>query len=195
MIGKKEMKEVIEEEKIRNSQTATISKSAPSSSRSSFSCEREYKVRDVRDGMKSSRASRFNLLENELGLKSSWRQFSRKALFPEFVIDPNNRWYRAWTVFILLWAMYSSFFTPMEFGFFRGLPEDLFILDIIGQIAFLVDIVLRFFVAYRDSQTYRMVYSRAPIAMRYLKSSFVIDLLGCMPWDLIYKVLILLDKP
>jgi hypothetical protein len=75
----------------------------------------------------------------------------------------------------------------MEFGFFRGLPENLFILDIIGQIAFLVDIVLQFFVAYRDSQTYRMVYKRTPIALRYLKSTFVVDLLGCLPWDLIYK--------
>jgi potassium channel len=54
----------------------------------------------------------------------------------------------------------------MEFGFFRGLPENLFILDIVGQIAFLVDIVLQFFVAYRDSQTYRMVCNRTPIALR-----------------------------
>jgi hypothetical protein len=54
----------------------------------------------------------------------------------------------------------------MEFGFFRGLPENLFILDIVGQIAFLLDIVLQFFVAFRDSQTYRMVYKRTPIALR-----------------------------
>ncbi|XWS11574.1 hypothetical protein CRYUN_Cryun37aG0009900 [Craigia yunnanensis] len=75
----------------------------------------------------------------------------------------------------------------MEFGFFRGLPENLFILDIAGQLAFLVDIILHFFLAYRDSQTYRMVYKRTSIAIRYLKSSFIIDLLGCMPWDIIYK--------
>uniref|UniRef100_A0A6N2LQ56 Potassium channel n=1 Tax=Salix viminalis TaxID=40686 RepID=A0A6N2LQ56_SALVM len=104
------------------------------------------------------------------------------------VIHPDNRWYRAWTQFILLWAVYSSFFTPMEFGFFRGLPENLFILDIVGQIVFLLDIILHFFVAYRDSQTYRMIYKRTPIALRYLKSHFIIDLLGCLPWDIIFKV-------
>ncbi|ESR34330.1 hypothetical protein CICLE_v10004424mg [Citrus x clementina] len=97
------------------------------------------------------------------------------------------RWYRTWTKFILIWALYSSFFTPMEFAFFRGLPENLFILDIAGQIAFLIDIILQFFLAYRDSQTYRMVYKRTPIALRYLKSSFIIDLLSCLPWDVIYK--------
>ncbi|CAN1827547.1 Potassium channel SKOR [Linum perenne] len=75
----------------------------------------------------------------------------------------------------------------MEFGFFRGLPENLFILDIVGQIAFLLDIIFQFFVSYRDPQTYRMVYKRGPIALRYLKSHFIIDLLCCMPWDIIYK--------
>lgn len=62
--------------------------------------------------------------------------------------------------------MYSSIFTPVEFGFFRGLPENLFVLDIIGQIAFLFDIVLQFCLAYRDSRTYCMIYKRAPIALR-----------------------------
>lgn len=77
-----------------------------------------------------------------------------------------SRWYKGWEMFILVWAIYSSLFTPMEFGFFRGLPKRLFILDIVGQIAFLVDIVLLFFVAYRDTQTYRTVYKPTRIALR-----------------------------
>ena len=56
----------------------------------------------------------------------------------------------------------------MEFGFFRGLPKDLVFLDIAGQIAFLIDIVLQFFLAYRDTHTYRMVYKRTSIALRSL---------------------------
>ncbi|KAK7825798.1 potassium channel skor [Quercus suber] len=93
-----------------------------------------------------------------------------------------------WTHFILIWAVYSSFFTPLEFGFFRGLPENLFLLDIAGQFAFLIDIVVRFFVAYRDSHSYRIVSNRYLIALRYLKSRFLFDFLGCFPWDAIYKV-------
>ncbi|CAN1847524.1 Potassium channel SKOR [Linum perenne] len=76
----------------------------------------------------------------------------------------------------------------MEFGFFRGLPNNLFILDIVGQIAFLLDIILQFFISYRDPLTYRMVYNLTPIALRYFKSHFIIDFLGCLPWDIIYKV-------
>ncbi|XVF23160.1 hypothetical protein REPUB_Repub13aG0013300 [Reevesia pubescens] len=157
--------------------------------------EEEYEVDDLREGIKSSRGSRFDLIANEFELAAAptCKKFSRQSLIngfndlSGFAIHPDNRWYRAWTKFILIWALYSSFFTPMEFGFFRGLPENLFILDIVGQVAFLFDIIFHFFLAYRDSQTYRMVYKRTSIAIRYLKSSFIIDLLSCMPWDLIYK--------
>ncbi|WCJ25172.1 Potassium channel SKOR [Euphorbia peplus] len=156
----------------------------------------EYEVQDLRDRIKSSRGSRFNLIQNELGLElsSDRRKFSRQSVIDGIryvstglVIHPDNRWYKAWSIFILIWALYSSFFTPMEFGFFRGLPENLFILDIVGQIAFLLDIILQFFIAYRDSQTYRMIYKRSPIALRYLKTHFIFDLLACLPWDMIYK--------
>ncbi|KAF3964064.1 hypothetical protein CMV_011607 [Castanea mollissima] len=156
--------------------------------------EEEYEFEEVRERIKSSVASRFNLISNELGLASTIRKFSRDSLLLGIkdlstgrVIHPDNRWYRAWTKFILMWALYSSFFTPLEFGFFRGLPDGLYVVDIVGQIVFLIDILLHFFLAYRDSQTYRMIYKRTPIALRYLKSNFIIDLLACMPWDIIYK--------
>ncbi|XP_044506366.1 potassium channel SKOR isoform X2 [Mangifera indica] len=151
----------------------------------------DYEVVDLRDKIKSSRGSRFDLIANQLLRR---RYFSRQNVITGFqglpktlLIHPDNRWYQAWTKFVLIWALYSSFFTPMEFAFFRGLPENLFILDIAGQLAFLLDIILQFFLAYRDSQTYRMVYKHTPIALKYLKSSFVIDLLSCFPWDLIFK--------
>ncbi|XP_058185385.1 potassium channel SKOR-like [Rhododendron vialii] len=158
--------------------------------------EEEHEVDDLRDRMKSSRGSRLNLINRELGFEPEQaRRISGSESFINgtrvlskcTVIHPDNRWYRAWTKIILGWAIYSSFFTPFEFAFFRGLPRKFFLLDIVSQAAFLVDIVLRFFVAYRDSQTHKMVYNHTPIALRYLKSSFVTDLLACMPWDSIYR--------
>uniref|UniRef100_A0A0E0PVV4 Potassium channel n=1 Tax=Oryza rufipogon TaxID=4529 RepID=A0A0E0PVV4_ORYRU len=156
--------------------------------------EEEYEVDVVRDRIGSSRGSRLALFGSDLRLGRFRPRRRRVApvdgddgIFQDFVIDPDNKWYRLWTRFILVWAVYSSFFTPLEFGFFRGLPRNLFFLDIAGQIAFLIDIVLRFFVAYRDPDTYRMVHNPTSIALRYCKSSFIFDLLGCFPWDAIYK--------
>ncbi|KAI4339051.1 hypothetical protein MLD38_024035 [Melastoma candidum] len=104
-----------------------------------------------------------------------------------FMVHPDEWWYVLWTHFILIWAIYSSFFTPLEFAFFRGLPENLFLLDIAGQFAFLLDILLRFSLAFKDSRSHTMVFDRTRIAVRFLKSRFAVDLLGCMPWDAIYK--------
>ncbi|KQK18732.1 potassium channel KOR1 [Brachypodium distachyon] len=158
--------------------------------------EEEYEVEVVPDRLKSSRNSRLALFGSELRLdrfRPRRRRRRRAAadgedgFFHDLIIHPENKWYRIWSRFILVWAVYSSFFTPFEFGFFRGLPKRLFFLDIAGQIAFLIDIVLKFFVAYRDPDTYRMVYNPTSIALRYCKSSFIFDLLGCFPWDVIYK--------
>ncbi|XP_051146393.1 potassium channel SKOR-like isoform X2 [Andrographis paniculata] len=155
----------------------------------------DYLVESVHERLRSSRGSRFALIANELGLDSSERRLNSrqsvidglKDLSQGLFIHPDNRWYKAWEKFILLWAIYSSFFTPMEFGFFKGLPKNLFVLDIVGQVAFLIDILLQFFVAYRDTHSYKMVCNHNLIGLRYLKSHFFPDLLGCMPWDLIYK--------
>lgn len=158
--------------------------------------EDEYVVEDLRDhgSLGKKRRSVFTLLAWDLGMDSTHTGFNRdkvidgiKGFSQGLFIHPRNRWYRAWEKFILIWAVYSSFFTPMEFGFFRGLPNHLYLLDIFGQTAFLIDVFLQFFVAYRDSLTYKMVFNRNLIAIRYLKSHFILDLLACMPWDNIYR--------
>ncbi|XP_030541121.1 potassium channel SKOR-like isoform X2 [Rhodamnia argentea] len=151
----------------------------------------EYEVALRPDSPRRSWRSWFgDMLRNECSWRGALARLdSSHSSSPPlgFVIHPDNWWYVLWTHFILIWAVYSSFFTPLEFGFFRGLPENLFLLDIAGQFAFLVDIVIRFFVAYKDSHSHNMVYDRSQIALRYLKSRFSVDLLGCLPWDAIYK--------
>lgn len=70
-----------------------------SPSSSSSSDEGEYEFQDIRDRIKSSRGSRFNLIANEFGLASTIRKFSRenvingiKDLSKGFVIHPDNRY-------------------------------------------------------------------------------------------------------
>ncbi|KAK9062199.1 hypothetical protein SSX86_019385 [Deinandra increscens subsp. villosa] len=150
----------------------------------------EFEVEDLRDDeMLGKRRNVFAFLAWDLGLDSTHRGFTRDKVLDGikgFYILPDNRWYRTWEKVILVWAVYSSFFTPMEFGFFRGLPDHLYLLDIFSQAAFFVDIILQFFVAYRDSQTNKIIGSLQLIAIRYLKTHFIFDLLACMPWDIIY---------
>jgi len=103
MTGKKNVKAAAREEGEEGKQTTSSStplshSQSLSSSSSSSSDEREYEVQDLRDRLKSSRGSRFDLIQNELGLNSRWSKFSRQALLhgirgfsEDFVIHPDNR--------------------------------------------------------------------------------------------------------
>lgn len=137
--------------------------------------EQEYELNDeARDTM-----------QNSFGKGKSGLQ-THIACYEEFCINPNGKFYRWWVNIIFLWSIYSSFFTPLEFGFFEGLPKHMEILDCM-QIVFLIDVIIQFFVAYRDEHTYKMVHDRGSIAVRYGRTSFPLDILGCFPWDGIYK--------
>lgn len=72
--------------------------------------ETEYELEDVRDGIKSSRGSRFNLITNELGLESTRRKFSRESLLfglrdlsQGLVIHPDNRYGHQHSLFYLFY--------------------------------------------------------------------------------------------
>ncbi|PKU68600.1 Potassium channel KOR2 [Dendrobium catenatum] len=103
------------------------------------------------------------------------------------IIHPNDRWYCMWVNFVLVWRIYSAFVTPLEFGFFRELTDKMTLIDGLSIVIFLVDMLLNFFVAYRDPHSNKMVYNQHSIAIQYGSGDFIIDLLGCMPWDAIYK--------
>jgi len=162
----------------------------------------EYELTDYEDSIKASVGSRLSLIAKDLGLDRTRRGRSQEngltfgkgfshsfmnGCSQDFVIEQNGSFYKWWSRFILVWAFYSSCFTPFEFGFFRGLPNHLWTLDIAAQVFFLIDICVQFLLSYRDSHTYKMVSDRRRIALRYAKTSFIPDFLGCLPWDIIYK--------
>ena len=66
---------------------------------------------------------------------------------------------------MFLWSIYSVFYTPFAFCFFRGIPEHLLDLECV-QLIFLADVAVHFFLAYRDPHTHRVVYDQQRIALR-----------------------------
>lgn len=65
-------------------------------------------------------------------------------------------------------ACVSVFMTPVEFGFYRKLPNAILIAEIINNLFFIADIVLTFFVAFKDPKTFNMVETHKDIASRYI---------------------------
>ena len=71
-----------------------------------------------------------------------------------------------------------------------NLPEDkpTKVIDTIIDITFLIDLVLTFFAETFDDKEFRAVDSHREIAIRYLRSWFVPDLLSVLPFDLLLKL-------
>lgn len=69
-------------------------------------------------------------------------------------------------MFLILLVIYSAWISPFEFAFLPYKQDAMFVLDNIVNAFFAVDIVLTFFVAYMDSQSYLLIDNHKRIAIR-----------------------------
>ena len=102
-------------------------------------------------------------------------------------IAPNNKYLLMWEQFRLVLAAYSAAITPFEFGFFLTIPFQLIIVDTVVNFFFLAAMVAQFFVAVKDRRTLTLIEDRRLIAKRYFQSTFVPELLGLVPWSVLYN--------
>ncbi|KAI8525836.1 hypothetical protein RHMOL_Rhmol13G0261900 [Rhododendron molle] len=85
------------------------------------------------------------------------------------IICPFTPRYRAWEMFLIVLVVYSAWICPFEFAFLTNKQDALYIIDNIVNGFFTIDIVLTFFVAYLDSQSYLLVDDPKKIATRLEK--------------------------
>ncbi|KAF8408914.1 hypothetical protein HHK36_004984 [Tetracentron sinense] len=93
-----------------------------------------------------------------------------------FIISPFDPRYRAWEMFLIVLVIYSAWISPFEFAFLTYKQDTLFIINNIVNGFFAIDIILTFFVAYLDSQSYILVDDPRKIAIRYILTWFIFDI-------------------
>lgn len=76
--------------------------------------------------------------------------------------------FRAWEMFLVVLVVYSAWISPFEFAFLPCKQNNaLSIIDNIVNSFFGIDIILTFFVAYLDSQSYLLIDHPKRIAIRW----------------------------
>eukprot|EP01018_Ginkgo_biloba_P022521 Gb_14908 [translate_table: standard] len=113
-----------------------------------------------------------------LGARSNRRVKLRKS-----IISPYDSRYRAWETFLIVLVIYSSWASPFEFGFIEEPTGALFVLDLIVDGFFAVDIFMTFFVAYLNKRTYVLVDNHKDIAIRYISTWFILDMSSTVPFE------------
>lgn len=85
--------------------------------------------------------------------------------------------------------LYTAWVCPFEFGFLDMAKGVLAITDNVVNGFFAIDIILTFFVAYLDKSSYLLVDDPKLIALRYVKTWLVFDVVSTIPSELARKIL------
>nr|XP_043620860.1 potassium channel KAT1-like [Erigeron canadensis] len=115
-------------------------------------------------------------------LPSLGANFNRSATPRKYTICPFDRRYRAWEMFLVILVIYSAWISPFDFAFLDDKEGALRIFDNIVNGFFAIDIILTFFVAYLDSQSYVLIDDHKKIAVRYLSTWFIFDVSSTVPF-------------
>ncbi|XP_057866868.1 potassium channel AKT1 isoform X3 [Cryptomeria japonica] len=108
---------------------------------------------------------------------SNWRLQLRKN-----IISPFEPWYRWWCLFLIVLVIYSAWISPFELAFVPKPGKALIVMDNVVNGFFFIDIIMTFFVAYLDRTTYLWEDKPKNIAIRYLKTWFLFDVISTVPF-------------
>ncbi|XP_038898228.1 potassium channel KAT3 isoform X2 [Benincasa hispida] len=107
----------------------------------------------------------------------------------KYIIVPYDRRYRWWQTFLVVLVVYSAWVSPFELAFKKVATGSLLPVDLVVDAFFALDIILTFFVAYLDKDTYLLVDDRKKIALRYLTSLwFPMDVASTLPFQVLYRI-------
>ncbi|KAE8673336.1 Potassium channel KAT1 [Hibiscus syriacus] len=148
----------------------------------SFSCTKNFFQRFCNDEFQMDNDIRGSFFSSDL-LPSLGARINQTTKLRRYIISPFNPHYRAWEMWLVVLVVYSAWICPFEFAFLTYKKDALFIIDNIVNGFFAVDIVLTFFVAYLDSQSYLLVDDPKKIATRYITTWFAFDVCSTTPFQ------------
>ncbi|GMP73939.1 hypothetical protein CsSME_00031517 [Camellia sinensis var. sinensis] len=135
------------------------------------------------DFQRGSGDSLGGFFSNDLLLPSLGATINQETKLRRCIISPFSPRYRAWEMFLIGLVIYSAWICPFEFAFLTYKRDALFIIDNVVNGFFAIDIILTFFVAYLDSQSYLLIDDPKKIAIRYISTWFTFDICSTVPFQ------------
>ena len=107
-----------------------------------------------------------------------------------FIFKPDSNLKTVFELLVILTVFYISIFVPYSISYFFDMPTELYLF---ATSIFLFDIILSFFSGF--SRFGITVLDRRIIALKYLKSWFLLDLIAAFPTELILDLKTRVDYP
>ena len=104
-----------------------------------------------------------------------------------WLILPESKFKMVWNLIIIALLLYTAIYVPYKIAFIN--EQDSVVTQIFEwtvDILFAIDIFVNFISVYEDRKTGVIILDRKKIAMNYIKSWFILDLLACFPFQLVF---------
>jgi len=101
-----------------------------------------------------------------------------------FLLNPSSNFRTVWDLTIILALLYTAIFTPFEIAFLgnEGQPNPFAESNTVISVIFISDIIMNFFLPFK-TENGRWEKNHYNIAMRYMKSGLLIDLVSVFPFE------------
>ena len=87
---------------------------------------------------------------------------------------------------MIILLLFTAVYVPFRIAYLEEIDTTLTIIEYVVDAFFFIDILINFFTAYYNSNN-ELVTDKFMIAKRYLRTWFLIDLIGCIPIQLFYN--------
>jgi hypothetical protein len=97
-----------------------------------------------------------------------------------FIILPDDPFKKKWDMLIIAVLIFTALVSPYRIAFITVDTTPWVVIETIVDITFSIDLILNFFFAYYD-ETEEVIDTRKEIAINYIQTWFVIDLVTILP--------------
>ena len=112
------------------------------------------------------------------------RNSQRKKQRKRCVVYPDNKARGRWELTVTILLLLTLLITPWNLGFAEEENTETIVFETLLDIVFFVDLIVNFFFAFNDKNT-ELVDDSRTIAVTYLKTWFIVDLVATLPLNLI----------
>ena len=124
-----------------------------------------------------------------LGFADVVREVSqmRDKLRQGFLLDPNQKFMRQWDVVTMVALLFTATVTPYEVALLETELDALFFVNRLVDLVFVSDMVMNFFLMYRENAELGggMVRDKKRIRRHYLRGWFALDFISILPFDIV----------
>ena len=102
-----------------------------------------------------------------------------------WLVDPNSPEMKRWDLCSICLLLFVMLVTPYEVAFLETSLNVLFVINRIVDLFFISDMVLQFFLMYRDEEKGVLIKDQNQIIAEYMKCWLWIDIISVLPFDMI----------